>query len=104
MRITEGNSKIISEILVEINGTTGVHVQYDEIDTEEYYNFFPRNEENVCYLGARYVMYDRNLSSEKTADCCSHIIFMSPHDITEDILMKEAPVMLEMRTDILRST
>lgn len=52
MRVTEGNSKIISEILVAINGTTEVHVQYVETDPGEYYKFFLRNEEDICYLGA----------------------------------------------------
>lgn len=89
MRVTEGNSKIISEILVEINGSTGVHVQYGETDHGEYYKFFLRNEEDIGYLGAGYIMYDRNLSSEMTVECFSHRIFMSPHNITEDILTTE---------------
>jgi hypothetical protein len=43
VRVAEDNSKIISEILVEINGTTGVHVQYGETDPGEYYKFFLKN-------------------------------------------------------------
>ena len=47
MRVTEDNSKIISEILVEINGSTGVHVHCGETDPGEYYKFFLKNEEKV---------------------------------------------------------
>ena len=86
MRVTEGNSKIISEILVEINGTTGVHVHCVETDPGEYYKFFLRNEEDICDLSAGYIMYDRNLSSEKTVECFSYRMFMSPHNITQYIL------------------
>jgi hypothetical protein len=50
VRATEGKSKIISKILVEINETTGVHVQYGETDLGEYYKFFLRNEEDICYF------------------------------------------------------
>ena len=36
MRVTEDNSKIISEIQVEINGTAGVHVKHAENKPGEY--------------------------------------------------------------------
>jgi len=41
-------------------------------------------------------MYDRYLSSEKTVECFSHRMFMSPNNITEDIMMTEGPVMLQL--------
>jgi hypothetical protein len=100
VRVTEGNAKIISEILVEINGNTGVHVQYVETDPGEYYKIFLRNEEDIRNLGVGCIMYDRNMSSEKAVECFSHRIFMSPRNITEDILMIDAPVMLQMRAGI----
>jgi hypothetical protein len=55
MRVTEDNSKIISEILVEINGSTGVHVHCVETDPGEYYKFFLKNEEKILLF--RYRIY-----------------------------------------------
>jgi hypothetical protein len=39
MRVTEDNSKIISKMLAEINGSTGVHVRCGETDPGQYYKF-----------------------------------------------------------------
>jgi hypothetical protein len=49
-------------------------------------------------------MYDRYQSSKKTVECFSHRIFLSPYNITEDIVMTEGPVMLQLTAGTGRSS